>query len=365
MKILILSPHFSEYSVSLALALAKDHDVLLVLNSVNESNEISKNFAQPQDCRLRIVRFPHDRHLTTLFSNLFGYWRLYKQFEPDLIHCQEEPKDYLVGLVALAWRSPMVLTVHDPQPHIGVDLQRHRWSRLAFYKRFLRWRANGVLVHGERLRDEAIGTKQFRNVPVMSMPHGPLGILLPGKLVGGQRYGHCLFFGRIEPYKGLGVLIDSIEILAQRGVSAHAVIAGRGTDLHLWRSRLHDSERFTLIEKYLPADEVLALFRQAHLVVLPYLQGTQSGVAAYALGAGRPLVGTAVGSIPEMIRDGENGFVVPPGDAVALADAIQAVLNDDDLSKRMGARSAALGTDELSWDRAAQVCSQLYCVVQG
>ena len=365
MKILLLSPHFAEYSLSLALALAQDHDVLLVLNAVNAANEIPRGFVAPQGGRLSIERVPHDRRLSTLFRNLFRYWKLYRQFKPDLIHCQEEPKDYLVGFMALAGRIPMVLTVHDPRPHEGVDTQRQRWSRLGLYKRFLRWRANGVLVHGERLRTEALATGQFRGVPVMAMPHGPLGILVAPPTGRQAVAGRCLFFGRIEPYKGLGVLIEAIDLLWQRGIQAHVVVAGRGTDLARWKAGLQDRRRFTSIERYLSADEVLELFQQSQVVVLPYLEGTQSGVAAYALGIGRPLVGTDVGSLSEVIRDGRNGLLVPPGDAPALADALAALIADPALSDRMAAQSLSLGQHELSWKVAAQVCSDLYRLCSG
>lgn len=360
MKILLLSPHFAEYSLSLALALARDHEVLLILNAVNARNEIPQSFAIPPGLKLRIERLPHDRHLVTLFRNLRHYRKLYREFKPDLIHSQEEPKDYLVGFLASVWKIPMVLTVHDPRPHAGVDMQRQRWSRLGLYKRFLRWRADGVLVHGERMHSEALETGQFRGVPVRSMPHGPLGILATPPTEESSVGGRCLFFGRIEPYKGLGVLVEAIDLLWQRGVHAHAVIAGRGTDLARWKPGLQDRRRFTLIEKYLSADEVRGLFQQCEVAVLPYLEGTQSGVAAYALGIGRAVVGTDVGSLREAIRHGRNGLLVPPGDAPALADALATILGDPATSRRMAAESWSLGRNELSWAVAAQVCSELY-----
>ena len=365
MKIFLLSPHFSQYSLSLALALARDHEVLLVLNAVNAANEIPPGFIAPKGGNLRIERLPHDRRIMTLFRNLFRYWELYREFKPDLVHCQEEPKDYLVGFMALVWRIPMVLTVHDPRPHVGLDMQRQRWSRLGLYMRFLRWRADGVVVHGDQLRLEALSTGHFRDVPVMSAPHGPYGVLGVSAAEVPSIAGSCLFFGRIERYKGLGVLIQAINLLWERGLQAHAVIAGRGSDLARWKPDMQDRQRFTLIEKYLSPDEVQSVFQQAQLVVLPYLEGTQSGVAAYALGTGRPLVGTDVGSLADVIRHGRNGLLVPPGDASALADALAALIGDPALCDRMGAQSLSLGQHELSWKVAAQVCSDLYRLCSG
>ncbi|MCS6940794.1 MAG: glycosyltransferase, partial [Roseiflexus sp.] len=63
-------------------------------------------------------------------------------------------------------------------------------------------------------------------------------------------------------------------------------------------------------------------FSACDAVVLPYLEATQSGVAQLAIGFEKPMIATSVGGMPETIRDGETGLIVPPGDSAALADAI-------------------------------------------
>jgi glycosyltransferase involved in cell wall biosynthesis len=77
-----------------------------------------------------------------------------------------------------------------------------------------------------------------------------------------------------------------------------------------------------MIERYVPDDEVEALFKAADLVVLPYRSATQSGVTHVAYAMGVPVITTDVGGLAETVVPGETGRVVPPENPAALAEAI-------------------------------------------
>jgi glycosyltransferase involved in cell wall biosynthesis len=72
-----------------------------------------------------------------------------------------------------------------------------------------------------------------------------------------------------------------------------------------------------------PNEKVNVYFSAADAVVLPYLSGTQSGIAQIAFNFDRPVIATSVGGLGEVVKHGETGLVVPPGDSMALAGAIQ------------------------------------------
>jgi glycosyltransferase involved in cell wall biosynthesis len=134
-----------------------------------------------------------------------------------------------------------------------------------------------------------------------------------------------LFFGLVRAYKGLDVLLRAVA-LARARVPLVLVVAGefyqdRGPyDRLIGELGLGDAVR--IHDRYIPNEEVEPFFRAADLVVLPYTSATQSGIAQIALSFERPVIVTRTGGLPEAVREGETGFVVPSGDAPALAAAM-------------------------------------------
>src|ERR1043166_9279393 len=99
---------------------------------------------------------------------------------------------------------------------------------------------------------------------------------------------------------------------------------------------------------FLPDDEVAALMHGATLVVLPYRRTDASGVLATAIGHGRPVVVTDVGSLRETVRDFGLGEVVPPDDERALAQACVRLLDPERLAAAFAGTRAA--RKALTWD---------------
>ncbi|MBD3222418.1 glycosyltransferase [bacterium] len=138
-----------------------------------------------------------------------------------------------------------------------------------------------------------------------------------------------LYFGFIKPYKGLVHLIDAVPRLRERygrdGVRVLMVGDVYG-DRSLYDQRIAASGAADVIRfhpEYVADQEVETWFMASDLVVLPYVSATQSGIVQIAWNYDRPVVTTAVGGLPEVVRDGETGFLVPPGDAEALARACE------------------------------------------
>jgi glycosyltransferase involved in cell wall biosynthesis len=86
-----------------------------------------------------------------------------------------------------------------------------------------------------------------------------------------------------------------------------------------------------------PRDAVLRLFHAADASVLPSAWENFPHTVVEALAVGCPVIATAVGGVPEVVRDGENGLLVAPGDSRALANAIARLLSDDALRERLSA----------------------------
>src|SRR4051812_5650071 len=119
------------------------------------------------------------------------------------------------------------------------------------------------------------------------------------------------------------------------------------------------------INAYISSAETSTLFQSAEVIALPYKDASQSGVLASAFGNRRPVVASATGGIPDVVADGINGLLVPPGDATALADALERVLTSRPLAATLtdGARQTAAGA--LNWDHIADGLFATYRRVAG
>jgi len=149
--------------------------------------------------------------------------------------------------------------------------------------------------------------------------------------------GYVLFAGRITDEKGVSTLIDAARSLR----STRFVIAGEGPKLDFFK-RLAFSAGLSNITFYGHADsEVMEnLFRGASCIVMPsvwYENFPLTVLEAFA--RGKPVIGSDRGGIPEMVKDGETGYLFKPGDAVSLADRLETILEDRDLRKYMGQKA--------------------------
>jgi glycosyltransferase involved in cell wall biosynthesis len=155
-----------------------------------------------------------------------------------------------------------------------------------------------------------------------------------------------LFFGRIYEYKGLRYLLESAPLISAAAPQVRFIIAGTGADFGEYRSLIQDPAKFDIRNRFIPDAEVAQLFAEADLLALPYIEASQSGVLANAIGFGLPVVATAVGELSAVILETGMGLTVPPADSSALAQAISNIALDKRLYEELtaNARSAAAHT---------------------
>lgn len=171
-----------------------------------------------------------------------------------------------------------------------------------------------------------------------------------------------LFFGFIKPYKGVAHLIDASGVLKDEfGNGLRVLIVG---DIYGEKQPYLDriaasggADIIDLVDDFVPDAVVEDYFLAADLAVLPYVSATQSGIVQIAYNYDLPVVTTDVGGLPEVVRDGETGFIVPPGDAEALARAVTRFFREDradDFAKAVAEEKA-----KYSWDRMAEAIETL------
>jgi len=359
MRICLVGLHFAEYTTRLALALAENHDVMLILSQPNFSGELDGVLPEKPP-RLSLVTMPHRISPKVILGNTVELVRRVKAFKPDVIHLQEVTRDYQVfALPFLKRLAPLVGTVHDPSPHSGLEAKRHARSRHRFYEPWSRSFYDQAIVHGDSLAtDLKAAVPKMDRERISVIPHGPLGPLSMPMVK--PENGNLLFFGRIHAYKGLSYFIAAVKDLTARGFKVKGVIAGEGSDLPPYRDQILSDSAFELIEGYIPRAQSFELFERAQLAVLPYTDGTQSGVAALSFGFGRPVVATRVGSLPELISDGVTGLLVEPRNAKDLADAIAKLLEDSSAYEALVQGVTENITGRLSWKSIAEKTTCVY-----
>lgn len=150
-----------------------------------------------------------------------------------------------------------------------------------------------------------------------------------------------LFSGLLRPYKGYDVLLEAFAVVRRAIPDALLVLAGEP-----WGEAKALAERpapqgVRLLLRFLPAAERALLFDACDAVVCPYRHATGSGIAADAIGHGRPVIGSDVPGLAVVVEDGVSGLLVPPGDARALAAAMLRFLREG-LSPRLSEGAVAL-----------------------
>ena len=211
---------------------------------------------------------------------------------------------------------PVVFVCHNPVEH-----EDAAWRR-ALANRVL-GSADAFVVHDQAAR--GLMLEQFPRAAVLVHPH-PTHTEFPdprGELPRRAAL-ELLFFGFVRPYKGLDVLADALALLRDRDVKL--TVAGEfWSGLDDFRDRIRALGLEGLVELlpcYHSARQTAELFARADVVVLPYRSATGSAVIPLAYRYGKPVIASRVGGLPEVVDEGETGFLVPPGSPPELAKAI-------------------------------------------
>jgi len=134
-----------------------------------------------------------------------------------------------------------------------------------------------------------------------------------------------LFFGYIRSYKGLDILLEAMNIILLH-IDVQLLVIGEFYEdeerYHELTKTLGVAHRVNFVSEYAPNDKVALYFSAADCVVLPYRSATQSGIVQIAYNFNKPVIVTQVGGLAEVVKDGVTGFIVPPDDPIALADAV-------------------------------------------
>ncbi len=227
-------------------------------------------------------------------------------------------------IVLMMRRARIVFLCHNVVPHETSPIDR-LLSRVAFSA------ADSFLVQSEEDRDNLMKIKKRPRVTLNPLPlfdfFEKVGLSRDEakRRIGYSKERLILFFGYIRPYKGLKFLLEAMPEIRDK-TGAGLLVVGEfyePSDPYLDIVREAGAgEAVRFVDRYVGNEEVEAFFAASDLVVLPYITATQSGIVQIAISFDRPVIVTAVGGLPEVVSSGRTGFIVPPGDANAIAKAV-------------------------------------------
>ena len=274
------------------------------------------------------------------------------EFQPDVVHVTsaQEWNPALGMFVHHSLHKPLIYTIHDVIHHEGTPFY------FKITEGIFRGMPDGLVVLTDQgkqiLTDKGVDPEK-----ILVAPHGVYDFFTKYK-TGVPQQKQILFFGRIEPYKGIHVLLEAARPLLDENPEWSLHIAGGG-DVEPYRELL-SHPRIKLTNRFIRDEEVAEFMEQAAIVALPYLSASQSGVIPTAFAFGKPVIASAVGGIPDMVRDRETGLLIPPDDPGALRAALSELMQDTSLCERLGEAGKKFAETELSWTSIAEKHAAFY-----
>jgi len=270
---------------------------------------------------------------TLSFANIklrLKFLNFIKEINPDVIHCTcfIDTSD----LFLYKFRQKIVQIVHDPFPHSGENSFRRSLKRKVAYKLIKKF----VLLN-QKQSDCFLQQNKLHSCNVFFNKLGTYDCIklfdsktvlddLPNNLI--------LFWGRISPYKGIEYLLNAMDLVHEAYPDLKLVVAGAG-EYYFDITKYQQKDYVKIINRHISMDEMRLLLSKALITVCPYIDATQSGVVMTSYTMNVPVIVTNVGGLPEMVDEGQSGYIVPPKDSEAIAHKIMSIASNSDLRMQL------------------------------
>jgi glycosyltransferase involved in cell wall biosynthesis len=170
---------------------------------------------------------------------------------------------------------------------------------------------------------------------------------------------------RLEEQKGHDVLLDALAKVREKGLDFVVAIAGEGSRRDALEHRARDLGLGARVRFLGQVEHVGALLLAADTVIVPSRWEGLPLTLLEAMARARPVVASAVGGIPEAVEDGVSGRLVPPGDPLKLAAALEDLHGKPDLARQLGAHAAERVRQKFTWSRVVEAFEAVYDDVLG
>ena len=293
--------------------------------------------------------------------------RLYKEIQPDIVH-HVTIKPVLYGTLVARWVGG--IQILNAISGLGYFFIAQGWKS-SIRKTLLLWVYRAILhskkvwilfqnpddqalfaqykiiyqEHVFKIKGSGVDLQQFA---CSSIPKGRIKIILVARMLWD---------------KGVGEFVDSATALKQQGLDADFILVGSvdlGNPESISAEQLEEWNRLGAVKWLGERVDISQLLAESHIAVLPsYREGLPKSLIE-AAAVGRPIVTTDVPGCREVVKDGENGFLVPAKDAKKLAEGIQKLINNPKLLTSMGKKSRLMAEQEFSIHQIVEQTLKLY-----
>lgn len=242
-----------------------------------------------------------------------------------------------------------VLTVHDPISHSNQQNAKSEKVRVKSFKSF-----DKLVLLSKPLLNDFFSHYNISKEKVIVNKMGEFDYLREIKQIPSNVASkYILFFGYISPYKGLEYLCEAMNEVHKRYPDVKLVIAGGGNIYFNWEP-FQNKDYIILRNHFIDLPELSGLLHDCEFSVCPYKDATQSGVVQTAFSMNVPMVVTNVGALPEVVKNDQNGLVVPPCNSKALAEAIIDLLANPQFVSAMRDNIKNVWQKQMAWEPIAQ-----------
>jgi glycosyltransferase involved in cell wall biosynthesis len=257
----------------------------------------------------------------------FRTWWFIKKISYDVLIVEDFTLRDLQIYWLLFFNANNYIIIHDAIPHKGENDWKNLISNYLLFK--VPFRKNYLFYSGFTVKQFEENIKNGKAKKILLKMH-PYTFYQSYMKEGSEEYKHILFFGRFSYYKGIEVLLDAMNLVCQDYPDEHLVIAGRNVPgYQINQEKLNSIEfGYTLLNQYIPTQELVPLIQESKFVICPYMEASQSGVLMTAFALNIPVIATDVGAFPEFIKQNITGVLIDPNDPLKLAAAIKWALKD-------------------------------------
>jgi glycosyltransferase involved in cell wall biosynthesis len=275
--------------------------------------------------------------------------------------------DYRVMRLLRVVGCKVVYTAHNPFPHEQKEGDARKYSKIYLT-------ADRIITLTQYSKNEIIRHCGVGSDKISMIPHGDYSPIF-GRYVINESLASAVrqkaagrkiiaFLGHIRPYKGVEFFIDAFALIERRlprpfFLIAGSLLVGNKKQLELRLTQGCSPDSLWADIRFLPVEDLKAYLSVIDVLVQPYVCASQSGNTAMAYAAGVPVVSTNVGGLAEMTEDGQTGYIIPPANPEAIAEAVAKCFEGDNYV-RLSRNARRVADERFGWGAIADQTAQVY-----